>query len=374
MIPKNIKFELQSEVFKTFRCQAAANSLDIDVKKKSIHKLELNNINIPKDWNIGLVYGASGSGKTTLAKHLFGENIFDCSLDENKSIIDQLPKEFSYEDCANILNGIGLNSVPCWIRPIKTLSNGQKARAEAAYLMCKQDFICIDEWTSVVDRTVAKAMSVCLHKFAKKHNKQIILLSCHYDILEWVKPDWLIDCNKQAFELPKSEDFFFNKREKLEFTIKEVGRESWKYFSKYHYLSELLPGGKIYLYGIFHNNNQIGFQCFANYTPHKKGTKIIYHSNRTVIHPDYNGLGLGIKLINETSKMLNEKIDCRIMAKFSATPIFKAMIKQKDWKFLGQKRLMGKMKTGGSASKGFANNKGFREGGVKTYHFVFINK
>ena len=163
MIPKNIKFELQSEVFKTFRCQAAANSLDIDVKKKSIHKLELNNINIPKDWNIGLVYGASGSGKTTLAKHLFGENIFDCSLDENKSIIDQLPKEFSYEDCANILNGIGLNSVPCWIRPIKTLSNGQKARAEAAYLMCKQDFICIDEWTSVVDRTVAKAMSVCLH-------------------------------------------------------------------------------------------------------------------------------------------------------------------------------------------------------------------
>lgn len=374
MIPKNIKFELQSEVFNTFRCQAAANSLDIDIKKKSIHKLELNNINIPKDWNIGLIYGASGSGKTTLAKHLFGENIFDCSLDENKSIIDQLPKEFSYEDCANILNGIGLNSVPCWIRPIKTLSNGQKARAEAAYLMCKQDFICIDEWTSVVDRTVAKAMSVCLHKFAKKHNKQIILLSCHYDILEWVKPDWLIDCNKQVFELPKSEDFFFNEREKLEFTIKEVGRESWKYFSKYHYLSELLPGGKIYLYGIFHNNNQIGFQCFANYTPHKKGTKIIYHSNRTVIHPDYNGLGLGIKLINETSKMLNKKIDCKIMAKFSATPIFKAMIKQKDWKFLGQKRLMGKMKTGGSASRSFANNKGFREAGVKTYHFVFINK
>jgi hypothetical protein len=38
MIPKNIKFELQSEVFNTFRCQAAANSLDIDVKKKSIYK------------------------------------------------------------------------------------------------------------------------------------------------------------------------------------------------------------------------------------------------------------------------------------------------------------------------------------------------
>jgi ABC-type ATPase with predicted acetyltransferase domain len=369
MIPNNIKFELQSEVFNTFRCQAAANSLDIDVKKKSIHKLEVNNINIPKEWSIGLIYGASGSGKTTLAKHLFGQNIFDCSLDENKSIIDQLPKEYTYEDCANILNGIGLNSVPCWIRPIKTLSNGQKARAEAAYLMCKQDFICIDEWTSVVDRTVAKAMSVCLHKFAKKHNKQIILLSCHYDILEWVMPDWLIDCNKQEFKLPLSDDFFFQEREKLEFTIKEVGRESWKYFSKYHYLSENLPAGKIYLYGIYHGDNQIGFQCFANYVPHKLNTKVIYHSNRTVIHPDYNGLGLGIKLINETSKLLKQKIDCRIMAKFSAIPIFKAMKKQPNWVFLGEKRKMGLVQSGKKFRK-----TGFREAGVKTFNFEFIDK
>lgn len=373
IIPKNIKVELHSEVFNTFRCQSAANSLDIDVKKKSVHKLEINNININDNWNIGLIYGASGSGKTTLAKKLFGENIFDISLDEKLPILEQLPKEYSYEDCSNILNGIGLNSVPCWIRPIKTLSNGQKARAEAAYLMCKNDFVCIDEWTSVVDRTVAKAMSVCLHKFAKKFNKKIILLSCHYDILEWVNPDWLIDCNKQNFELHKNEDFFFNKREKLEFTIKEVGRETWKYFSKYHYLSERLPGGQIYLYGIFYGENQIGFQCFANYVPHVKGTKIIFHSNRTVIHPDYNGLGLGIKLINETSKLLMNKIQCKIMAKFSAVPIYKAMIKQKQWIFLGQKRLMGKMKTGGSFSRGAQKNTGFREGGIKTYHFEFKN-
>ena len=164
--------------------------------------------------------------------------------------------------------------------------------------------------------------------------------------------------------------FFFNEREKLEFTIKEVERESWKYFSKYHYLSERLPGGQLYLYGIFYKENQIGFQCFANYTPHRKGTKIIYHSNRTVIHPDYNGLGLGIKLINETSKLLINKIECRIMAKFSAIPVFKAMKKQKQWIFLGQNRLMGKMKTG----KGMIRKGGFRENGIKTFNFEFINK
>lgn len=370
MIPKNVKYKLESEVFNTFRCQAAANSLDIDVKKKSIHQIEINNINIPEEWNIGLIYGASGSGKTTLAKHLFSENIFNLTLDEDKSIIDQLPKELNYEECANILNGIGLNSVPCWIRPIKTLSNGQKARAEAAYLMTNSEFVCIDEWTSVVDRTVAKAMSLCVQKFAKKYNKKIILLSCHYDIIEWVKPDWLIDCNKQKFELPKSDDFFFNEREKLEFTIKEVGRETWKYFSKYHYLSDKLPAGKIHLYGLFYKEDQIGFQCFANYTPHKKGKKIIFHSNRTVIHPDYNGLGLGIKLINETSEILKKDINCRIMAKFSSIPVFKAMKKQKEWVFLGQKRLMGKIRTGGNMIR----KSGFREAGVKTFNFEYIGK
>jgi ABC-type ATPase with predicted acetyltransferase domain len=368
MFPNTIDIKLQSDVFNNFRCQVAANSLDIDVKKKSIHHLKIDNVKIPNDWNIGLVYGASGSGKTTLVKHLFGNNIFESVLDDEQPIINQLPVDLSYEECANLLNGIGLNSVPCWIRPVKTLSNGQRARAEAVLLMCQhKDVVFIDEWTSVVDRAVAKAMSLCIAKFAKRNNKKIVLLSCHYDILEWLNPDWLIDCNQQKFELPKSSAFFFNEREQIKFEIREVDKSSWKYFSKYHYLSEQLPAGKIYLYGLFYDGNQIGFQCFANYTPHKKGTKIIFHSNRTVIHPDYNGLGIGIKLINVTSEILRKKIDCRIMAKFSSVPVYKAMIKSKEWKFLGEKRLMGKMKTGGNMIR----KGGFREAGVRTFNFEF---
>tara|TARA_R110002033_G_scaffold108137_1_gene154493 strand:- start:47 stop:1183 length:1137 start_codon:yes stop_codon:yes gene_type:complete len=376
MIPKNIEVILKSEVNKEFRCQVAANSLDIDVEKKSIHHLKIDNINIPDKWNIGLVYGNSGSGKTTMIKHLFGDKIFEVKLDEDKPIINQLPEDMSYEDCAKMLNGIGLNSVPCWIRPVKTLSNGQRARAEAVYLMTQSDeIIFIDEWTSVVDRTVAKAMSLCLYKYAKRNNKRLVLCSCHVDILEWLNPDWMIDCNKQKFILPESEDFFFNKREQLQFEIKEIDRASWKYFSKYHYLSERLPGGKLYLYGLFYNSNQIGFQCFANYVPYTeseklKKRKIIYHSNRTVIHPDYNGLGLGIKLINETSELLLKKIDCRIMAKFSSAPVYKAMIKQDVWKYLGFKRRFGKYRMGGGAK--MTSKTGQREKGIKTYNFEYI--
>ena len=55
------------------------------------------------------------------------------------------------------------------------------------------------------------------------------------------------------------------------------------------------------------------------------------------------------------------------MDKFSALPIYKAMIKQEQWIFLGQTRLMGKMKTGGNMIR----RGGFRECGIKTFNFEF---
>lgn len=361
--------ELQSEIFKSFRTQLAANSLDIDVEKKSKHYLKVE-CDFPNDWKIGVIYGASGSGKTTLAKKIFGDKIFDVKINENLTVIDQLPKELKYEECAKALAGIGLTAVNCWIRPIKTLSNGQKARAEACLLMYNNDnsITVIDEWTSVVDRTVAKVMSHCIKKFSNKQTKQIILLTCHHDIIEWVNPDWLIDCNKQQFFLPKSETFFFQKREQIKFTIREIGRDTWKYFSKYHYLSDKLPGGASYLYGLFYGEDQIGFQAWTNYVPRAKGKAIQYHSNRTVIHPDYAGFGIGIRLINETAKLMMKKLpDCQLMAKFSSMPIYKLMLREPCWKYEGAKTLFGKMKSN------LKRNGGFRENGIKTYHFRYKN-
>lgn len=369
LIPKTIDVTLASSVSSSFRCQCAANSLDIDVAKKSVHHLHVENVDIPESWNIGLVVGASGSGKTTLIKHLFGDSVFDCDIDPEKPIIEQFPSTLSYDDCAKILNGIGLTSVPCWIRPYKTLSNGQQARAQAAYLLTKsEDIVCIDEWTSVVDRTVAKAMSVCVDKFTRRNNKRIILCSCHYDIIEWVRPDWIIDCNKQEFQLPQSDAFFFHEREQLRFDVKQIDASSWRYFSKYHYLSDKLPGGIVYFYGLFCGDNQIGFQCFANYTPHRKGTKLIMHSNRTVIHPDYVGLGLGVKFINATCEELLKILDCRIMGRFSSVPVYKALKKDKNWILRQEILKLNKQKKGGNMLR----NSGFRDRGIKTWSFEYI--
>jgi len=360
--------KLESKVFDTYRCQRAADSLDIDVKKKSVHELKIE-CDIDSPFSIGLIVGASGSGKTTLAKQIFGPDCFKTIIDDEASIIDQLPKELSYDDCANILSGIGLTSVPCWIRPIKTLSNGQRARCEAALLMTKSDdVVIIDEWTSVVDRTVAKVMSHCVQKFARKRNKKIILLSCHYDVVDWLNPDWIIDCNRSEFiDRRLLQPAEREKKETLRFDIAECDSKSWKYFSKYHYLTNRLPGGKIHTFGIYHNGEQIGFQCFANYVPTRKGMQPIFHSNRTVIHPDYAGLGLGIRVINESSKYMRHHYGYKIMAKFSSTPIYKAMSKQTEWRLIEIKTQIGKMNVGDNMMR----KDGFREN-VKTYSFEFV--
>ena len=184
---QNYCVRLESPVSKSYRCQRAANSVDLDIHKKSIHELSIE-VDLDSPFNVGVIIGSSGSGKTTLAKAIFGNDCFVTAIDEEKAIIDQFPDDYDYDKCSAMLNGIGLNSIPCWLRPIKTLSNGQRARAECALLMCSNNrIIAIDEWTSVVDRTVAKAMSHCVQKFSRKNNKQIILLSCHYDVLSWLR-------------------------------------------------------------------------------------------------------------------------------------------------------------------------------------------
>jgi ABC-type ATPase with predicted acetyltransferase domain len=225
------------------------------------HYLSVN-VDIDSEFNIGLILGSSGSGKTTLAKKIFGDDVFKIDFDMSKPVLDQLPESLTYDECAALLSGIGLTSVPTWLRPMHTLSNGQQTRAVAALAMVKNEITVLDEWTSVVDRTVAKVMSHCVQKHARRQKKKMILLSCHYDVVEWLNPDWIIDCNTQTFIDRRSLCPGDRERtERLEFSIKEVSRNTWKNFSKYHYLSDRLPGGQIYIFGLFHGENQIGFQC-----------------------------------------------------------------------------------------------------------------
>lgn len=363
---KKYEVTLKSPVSNAFRCQKAANSLDIDTAKKSIHHLVIE-ADLESPFNVGLVVGASGSGKTTLAKQIWGDDVFKELLKNDTPIIEQLPETMSYEDCATMLCGVGLTSVPCWIRPVYTLSNGQRARAEIALqLASNSELAVIDEWTSVVDRTVGKVMSHCVQKHVRKSGRSIILLSCHSDVVEWLDPDWVIDCNKQSF-IDRRRLRRKPRKEKLTFEVRRVDRSTWRYFSKYHYLSANLPGGHIECFGLFHKEDQVGFCCFANYVPWRdKSTRKPMHSNRVVVHPDYVGFGLGLRFVNECSQIM-EGAGFAVWAKLSAVPLVKARMKHPElWQLIKIERQMKTKKTGNMKRKS-----GFREK-VKSYVFKWV--
>lgn len=137
-----------------------------------------------------------GTGKTTIAKELFKDNIDNDFKYTSKSVIDDMPKQCSIEEISKMFYSVGFGSVPNWLKPYSVLSNGEKMRVDLARKLLEKDFIVFDEFTSVVDRNVAETLCIATNKAVHKLNKQIIVISCHYDILNWLQPDWVFDTNE----------------------------------------------------------------------------------------------------------------------------------------------------------------------------------
>lgn len=149
--------------------------------------------------------GGSGTGKTTIAKTVFGDNVitgFDYSA---LSVVDDMP-QMPIDDIIKMFYAVGFGSVPSWLKPYDVLSNGEKMRVDLARALLEKDFVVFDEFTSVVDRQVAQTACIAINKAVKRTNKQLVVISCHYDILDWLQPDW-------AYSTDKMENFFVSAHE-----------------------------------------------------------------------------------------------------------------------------------------------------------------
>lgn len=184
----------KSNIENTYR--VARIMSDFDVKSEHAKEQFTGNFDLPEKWNIGVIVGASGTGKTTIAKELFS----DCYCKNLEyfanSVIDDMPDNVTVEEIEKMFYAVGFGSVPSWLKPYSVLSNGEKMRVDLARCLLEKNKICFDEFTSVVDRQVAQTACIAINKAIKRTNKQFIAVSCHYDILEWLQPDWIFDTNK----------------------------------------------------------------------------------------------------------------------------------------------------------------------------------
>ncbi len=187
-----LKFDItrESDIEDSFRVKKIIGQFDL--KKEHSNEHFVGEIKLPEKWNIGVIVGPSGTGKTTIAQELFGDNIIKNEYN-HKSVIDDMPTNVDINEIGQMFYAVGFGSTPSWLKPYNVLSNGEKMRVDLANAMLKSDFCIFDEFTSVVDRNVAETMCIATNRFIKKHNKQFIAISCHYDILEWLQPDWFFD-------------------------------------------------------------------------------------------------------------------------------------------------------------------------------------
>ena len=59
--------------------------------------------------------------------------------------------------------------------------------------------IVFDEFTSVVDREIAKVSAYAISKAVRRLNKKFIAVTCHYDVVEWLEPDWAFCTDTMEF-------------------------------------------------------------------------------------------------------------------------------------------------------------------------------
>ena len=187
---------------------------DFDYKQNETENIFHGIIETPKKWNIGCIVGASGTGKSTIAKEKFGKYyVRDFVYDEN-SVLDNMNENCTVEEITKMFYRVGFSSVPDWLKPYNLLSTGQKMRVDVARALLQNNKVVYDEFTSVVDRTVAKNLCIALNKYLKQSNKKFIAVSCHKDIIEYLQPDWIFDTDTMQMVFVKAPDQ--NKNSQLE--------------------------------------------------------------------------------------------------------------------------------------------------------------
>lgn len=182
-----------ADIKKTYRVARVMG--DYDVKADHANEHFVGEIKMPEDWHIGVIVGGSGTGKTTIARELFGEQYITGFEWSAQSVVDDMPKQCGMDEIERMFYAVGFGSVPSWLKPFSVLSNGEKMRVELARALLERDFVVFDEFTSVVDRTVAATASAAIHKAIHRTGKKFVAVTCHYDILEWLQPDWVFDTN-----------------------------------------------------------------------------------------------------------------------------------------------------------------------------------
>ena len=183
----------------SFRAQSVIGSFtlnDVKMEKRFAGSLPIEG----EKWQIGVIVGRSGTGKTSIAKQLFPEEYIRGFEYSSKAVLDDFPEDVPVKEITSALCNVGFASPPDWLKAYEHLSQGEKMRVDIARALClNQQLVVFDEFTSVVDREVAKVSAYAIAKAVRRIGKKFVAVTCHYDVLDWLEPDWVFCTDDMSF-------------------------------------------------------------------------------------------------------------------------------------------------------------------------------
>lgn len=198
----------ETEVYQTFRSNRVRSLFNVEDERGARFELD---VELPELEGVGLVVGPSGSGKSSIGRELVAAGTarwWNPKWPKDRPIIEAIAAKAEMDVATGALASVGLGDVPSWLRPYGVLSQGEQFRASLAKLCAEAkagETWIVDEFTSVVDRQIAKVGSMAFSKTARRTGANVVLLSCHHDIIEWLVPDWCYDTGTGELTFPKAQ-------------------------------------------------------------------------------------------------------------------------------------------------------------------------
>ena len=335
-------------------------------------------------WQIGLIVGPSGSGKSTIARELFGSQVYRLrAWPADRAVIDGFgPRPI--KEITRLFTAVGFSSPPSWIKPYNVLSNGEQFRCDLARALLNDEapvtndearmtndegkqsssfvtgassfpLVAFDEFTSVVDRNVARVVSAAIAKGIRSGQIgcRFVAVTCHYDVTEWLTPDWVIDMATATFSRRCL------RRPAIELEVFRCRRSAWDLFARHHYLS-----GALTQYARCFLALWAGVPVAFCATVSVIGRKNHWRISRMVTLPDYQGVGIGTAVAEAVADLHIDEGH-----RLNVTASHPAMIahcrRSPRWRVVGVK------KTGSHGAKRFiANYRGSSGRAVVSFEYV----
>jgi ABC-type thiamine transport system ATPase subunit len=288
----NVDVRVETPVSVTPRARQLSGMFDVPLGEMHERTWRAD-IALPAAWNVGLVVGPSGAGKSTIARACWGEE--PAMQWGAASVVDDFGAGLSVEEIADTCRAVGFNTIPAWLRPYGVLSTGERFRVELARRLLEADPaapVVVDEFTSVVDRQVAQIGAFAVQKWVRRHKRQFVAVTCHYDVMEWLRPDWVLEPATMDY---RSEEVQPG-RPPIEITVARVAYDAWRVFAPFHYLTaELHRAARCFC--LFAGGEPAAFAGILHRPISQRGPAVpVWGVSRLVTLPDWQGLGLAFVL------------------------------------------------------------------------------